>query len=62
MVNHVTLLGYLARDAELITTRGKPMARLRIATSSTWRDSAGERQESTDFHSVACYCLTTRER
>jgi single-stranded DNA-binding protein len=31
------------------------MARLRIATTSSWRDSAGERQESTGFHSVVVF-------
>lgn len=44
MINHVTLLGRCARDSELVTTQsGTPMARMRIATNATWRDSAGER-------------------
>ena len=54
-MNRVTLLGNCARDTELITTQGKPMARLRIATISTWRDANGEGQEWTEFTSVTVF-------
>jgi single-strand DNA-binding protein len=70
MVNRVILAGHCARDTVGIATQGKPMARMRIATSSVWRDANGERQESTEFHTVVVfgrlaeiaqqYCVTGR--
>jgi len=51
----VTLLGNCAKDTESIDTQGKPMARLRIATNSQWRDSSGERHEQSEFHSVVAF-------
>jgi hypothetical protein len=55
MINRVTLLGNCAKDTESIDTQGKPMARLRIATNSQWRDSNGERHEQSEFHSVVAF-------
>jgi len=43
-INRVALLGNLGADPELRRTKaGRPVARLRIATSETWRDkNSGE--------------------
>jgi single-strand DNA-binding protein len=55
MVNRVILVGHCTRDTVAIATQGKPMARMRLATNSMWRDANGERQESTEYHSIVLY-------
>jgi single-strand DNA-binding protein len=55
MVNRVILIGNLTRDAESLPSSGKPMTRLRLATNSGWRDSEGNRQEETEYHSVITF-------
>ena len=55
MVNRVILIGNLTRDAESLPSTGKPMTRMRLATNSGWRDSAGNRQEETEYHGVIAF-------
>ena len=55
MVNRVILVGHCTRDTVAVATQGKPMARMRLATNSMWRDANGERQESTEYHSIVLY-------
>ncbi len=55
MVNRVILAGHCARDTVAIATQGKPMARMRVATNAVWLNASGERQESTEFHSVVLF-------
>src|SRR5258708_454014 len=55
MINHVILVGNMTRDAEGIPSARRPMSRLRIATNNVWRDSEGNRQESTEYHSVMTF-------
>lgn len=67
MINKVILVGNLTRDAETVASSGRPMTRMRIATNTAWKDATGNRQESSEFHSVvtfgklaetcALYCL-----
>lgn len=56
-VNKVILLGNLGRDPEVRTFQnGGKVVNLRIATSESWRDkNSGERQERTEWHSVAIF-------
>ena len=56
-VNRVILVGNLGADPEIRRTQdGRPVARLRIATSETWRDkTSGERREKTEWHSVVIF-------
>ena len=56
-VNKVILVGNLGRDPEVRRLNsGAPVVNLRIATSENWRDkSTGERQERTEWHSVAIF-------
>jgi len=56
-VNKVILLGNLGRDPEARTLpSGSKVVNLRIATSESWRDkNSGERQERTEWHSVAIF-------
>lgn len=50
-INKVTLLGNLGRDVEMrYTSSGEPVANCMVATSSEWKDQAGERQSATEWH------------
>jgi len=52
-VNKVILVGNLGRDAELrYTTGGAAVATLNMATTETWNDRNGARQEKTEWHRV----------
>lgn len=55
MINRVILVGNLTRDAESVSTNGRAMTRMRIATHNRWRDAAGNRQEATEFHSAVSF-------
>ena len=55
MVNRVTLLGNLTRDAETLTGAQTTVTRMRLATDSSWRDSNGEWQRRTEFHSLVAF-------
>jgi len=55
MVNEVTLIGRLTRDAEAVSTNGKPMTKMRMATNSRWKNAAGESRESAEFHNVIAF-------
>ena len=54
-VNKVTLIGNLGADPEVKSFQnGGRIANLRLATSESWKDKqTGERQERTEWHSVA---------
>lgn len=56
MINRVILIGNLTRDAETVAaSTGRPMTRMRIATNHSWKDTEGNRQESTEFHTVVVF-------
>lgn len=55
MINRVILVGNLTRDPEPVAGARTPMTRLRIATNAAWRDAEGNRQESSEFHSVVAF-------
>jgi single-strand DNA-binding protein len=58
-LNTVTLIGHLGRDAELrYTPGGAAVATLNLATSETWTDKAGARQEKTEWHRVILWGKT----
>ena len=56
-VNKVILVGNLGADPEIRHTQdGKPIAKLRVATSESWRDkNSGERREKTEWHRVVIF-------
>jgi len=55
-VNKVILLGNLGRDPETrYTTGGDAVTNLRIATTETWKDKSGDKQEKTEWHSVVLF-------
>jgi single-strand DNA-binding protein len=55
VVNRVILVGNLTRDAEAVSTNGRAMSRMRLATNAQWQDSDGNRQEQAEFHTVVSF-------
>lgn len=55
-LNRVTLIGNLGADPELkYTQSGQPVLRLRLATSESYVNRAGERQQRTEWHTVTVW-------
>ncbi|MDP9421993.1 MAG: single-stranded DNA-binding protein [Pseudomonadota bacterium] len=55
-VNKVILVGNLGQDPETRTfSNGGEVVNLRVATSESWKDRDGNRQERTEWHSVAIF-------
>ncbi|HWQ38380.1 MAG TPA: single-stranded DNA-binding protein [Burkholderiales bacterium] len=55
-VNKVILIGNLGRDPEVrYLPSGDAVANLSIATTETWKDKNGEKQEQTEWHRVALF-------
>ena len=55
-VNKVILVGNLGADPESRSfANGGEVVNLRVATSETWKDKDGNRQEKTEWHSVAIF-------
>ncbi len=55
-VNKVILVGNLGADPELRSMpSGDEVVNLRVATSETWKDRDGNRQERTEWHRVAIF-------
>jgi len=52
-LNRITLIGNLGRDPELrYTPGGEAIATFSIATTETWKDKGGNKQERTDWHRI----------
>ncbi len=55
-VNKVILVGNLGADPEARSlTNGGEVVNLRVATSESWKDKSGERQERTEWHRVVIF-------
>ena len=55
-LNKVLLIGNLGADPEIrYMPSGDAIANLRIATTDTWKDKGGEKQERTEWHRVALF-------
>jgi len=55
-LNKVILIGNLGGDPEMRYLHdGTAVATLSIATTDTWKDKNGERQEKTEWHRVVIY-------
>jgi len=55
-LNQVSLIGRLGKDPEVRHTQGgKPIANFSVATSETWKDKSGEKQERTEWHNVVVF-------
>lgn len=55
-VNRAIILGNLGADPEVRAANdGRKIVNLRIATTETWKDKAGDRKERTEWHSVVIF-------
>ena len=55
MLNKVQLIGFLGADPDVRYTQGQEaVARVRIATSETWKKN-GEKHERTEWHNVVFF-------
>lgn len=55
-VNKVILVGNLGRDPELrYMPDGGAVCNLSIATTDTWKDKSGDKQERTEWHSLTTF-------
>lgn len=56
MLNKVILIGRLGRDPGLrYMPNGEAVCNFSVATSESWKDKNGQRQESTEWHNVTMY-------
>lgn len=55
-LNKCQIIGNLGKDPEMRYTQdGKPIASLSIATSESWTDKQGQKQERTEWHRVSIF-------
>lgn len=55
-LNKVILIGNLTADPELrSTTSGQQVANFRLATNRIWKNSAGQQQKETEYHTVVLW-------
>lgn len=55
-VNNVILIGNVGRNPEIRTSaEGKKIANFSLATSESWKDKNGQKQEKTEWHNVVVF-------
>lgn len=55
-VNKVILVGHLGRNPEVKQMpNGDAVASFSIATTDTWKDKGGQRQEATEWHNIILF-------
>jgi single-strand DNA-binding protein len=55
-LNRVTLIGNLGKDPETrYMSNGDAVSNVTIATTDTWKDKDGQKQEKTEWHRVTFY-------
>ena len=55
-LNKVMLIGRLGRDPEIrYTNSGSAVANFSIATTDTWKDKQGQKQERTEWHNIVAW-------
>lgn len=56
MINKVTILGRVGKDPDIrMSASGTQIATITIATSESWRDKNGDKQEKTEWHRVVIF-------
>jgi single-strand DNA-binding protein len=56
MINQITLVGFLGRDAQKrALPNGTPVLNFSVATKKVWKDNNNEWQERTQWHQVVCF-------
>lgn len=55
-VNKAIILGNVGKDPEVrYLSDGKAAANFSVATSETWKDKSGEKQEKTEWHRISAF-------
>ena len=55
-MNKALIIGRLGADPEIkLTTSGKTVCNLSIATSESWTDKDGQKHEKTEWHKATCW-------
>ena len=55
-LNRVMIIGNLGRDVELkYSQNGTAVGRMAVATSDSWTDAQGQKQEKTEWHNVTVF-------
>jgi single-strand DNA-binding protein len=55
-LNKIMLIGHLGKDPEIrYTSDGSPVATFSLATSESWTDKSGNRQERTEWHTIVAW-------
>jgi single-strand DNA-binding protein len=55
-LNKVMLIGNLGKDPELrFTPQGRAVARFSLATSESWTDQQGQKQDRTEWHNIVVW-------
>jgi single-strand DNA-binding protein len=55
-LNKVTLIGRVGKDPEIRNAgNGKPIVSFSLATSESWKDKQGQKQEKTEWHNITCF-------
>ena len=55
-LNKVILIGRLGRDPETRNMpNGEAVCNFSVATSESWKDQSGQRQERTEWHNITMY-------
>ncbi|GAB9152496.1 single-stranded DNA-binding protein [Bradyrhizobium diazoefficiens] len=60
-LNKVELIGRLGKDPEVRNLQNGQVANFSVATSETWKDRDGERQERTEWHNITVWNEKTIE-
>ena len=56
MLNKVILIGRLGKDPEVrYMPNGEAVCNFSVATSESWKDQSGQRQEKTEWHNITMY-------
>ena len=56
MKNSVTLVGFVGNDPEVRETRSDTkITNVSLATTRSFKDSEGERQQETEWHRITCF-------
>jgi single-strand DNA-binding protein len=55
-LNKVSLIGHVGHDPQVYATKdGKDIVSFSLATTETWKDKAGVRQDHTEWHRIAIF-------
>lgn len=54
-LNKAILLGNVGKDPEIRDAGGNKVATFGLATSETWKDKDGNKQEQTDWHNIVVW-------